>query len=488
MIDVAERRGIKMSKKPLKQNLIKLSKDKRGNFAMIAAITAPLLLAGGGLAVDLANQTALKTRFQAASDSVSLVVATRIANKKLTIADAPDFGKKLLFAQMTNDYSRFSNLKIIPEVTVTEVKNGGSSTWDVQVGGTATQDTTPFAKFLNKTTTSAIVASTAQSGQEIEQGALSMALAVDVSGSMEEELPTSTAEVEQSLGVKQGTAEDIIDGFEYVLDNYNLDNNDLKYIINNYTYRQCSNLNKKKAKRFLKKIGLSKWLGKQTARYICMDVTYATSVGVTANKLVNNLAPIIAASTATTKIDALKTAAMSLFAQFDEADKNHKYVRTGLSAYEYGVRETTKMEWGTKSAQSYVSKRMYANGGTASTNSIQWAFNQLKSKPGTEKKAHIAKNGQTNPDRFILFMTDGNNNRTSDDTNTKALCTTAKNDGIRVFTVAFAAPERGEKLLEFCASSPKSEHYFKPDTAAELIAAFKNIGEKTSPRKTRLTN
>lgn len=487
MIDVAQRQGITMFTEPLRQKIKKLSKDKGGNFALIAALVAPLLLAGGGLAIDLANQTALKTRFQAASDSVSLAVATRIANEKLTVTEAEAFGIQLLEAQMANDYSRFSNLKIEPLVEITEVINGGVSTWDIKVGGKATQDTTPFAAFLNKTTTSATVTSGAQSGKEDVQGALSMAIVVDVSGSMGWELPISTKSTEDSLKVNAGVAKTIITKVSNMVKTYDLSTEELEYIITNYSFWDCNNLTNAQAKTFFSNIGLLSDEKKWKAKQICKNVNFAEKKGVSTSSLFDNIAAVAASGKKTIKIDALKSAASELFAQFDDADKEKKYVRTGLSAYSSSVKGTTKMEWGTNAAKNYTSG-MKASGGTASTKSVQWAFDQLASSPGTEDSAHLAKNGQDDPDRFILFMTDGSNNNGADDTKTKAICDNAKSDGIRVFSVAFAAPTKGEKLLKYCASDPESDHYFDPETAAELIAAFKNIGTKTTPKKSRLTN
>lgn len=82
-------------------------------------------------------------------------------------------------------------------------------------------------------------------------------------------------------------------------------------------------------------------------------------------------------------------------------------------------------------------------------------------------------------------MTDGDNNYTSADTSTKKLCDEAKADGLTIYTIAFAAPSRGQQLLSYCASQP--ENYYDARNSAELIDAFKNIGEQTSKVVSRLT-
>eukprot|EP01036_Dinobryon_divergens_P037035 gene37035-48350_t len=55
-----------------------------------------------------------------------------------------------------------------------------------------------------------------------------------------------------------------------------------------------------------------------------------------------------------------------------------------------------------------------------------------------------------------------------------------------VFSVAFMAPSKGRSLLQYCASS--TSNYYDAQNAAELVAAFKEIGDKAVQASTRLTN
>ena len=89
------------------------------------------------------------------------------------------------------------------------------------------------------------------------------------------------------------------------------------------------------------------------------------------------------------------------------------------------------------------------------------------------------------PTKYIVFMTDGANNYSSDDTSTLATCASAKKDGIEIYTVAFMAPTAGQTLLKTCATD--SSHYFQAENMAALVAAFKVIGERTSAVVSRLT-
>lgn len=48
------------------------------------------------------------------------------------------------------------------------------------------------------------------------------------------------------------------------------------------------------------------------------------------------------------------------------------------------------------------------------------------------------------------------------DQSVRNTCDTAKKDGIKIFTVAFMAPDKGKSLLQYCASS--ADNYYAPKT------------------------
>lgn len=455
--------------------------------AMMTALITPILLMGAGLAIDISNLTALKTRFQAASDSVSLAVASRIANGDLTVANAEQFASALLLAQMESDGSRFLNLDIDPTVDITETELGGNTTWDVKIGGIAGQDTTPFSSFFGKDRLEVSISASAVTGTEEIQGALSMAVVVDVSGSMGWELdPITDTSLATTLNITTSEASTISGKLDDVVDTYSLTSENITYIMENYVFSDCNSMGSDTSEReaFLTAIDKPTNTSNTDAKRMCKWTTRSTKNGLVSQQTVlDNLETLASVAHPQIKIDALQEALGELFTQFNVADPTRTYVRTGLSAYAYGVRGDTEMEWGTSSADTYASG-MYASGGTASTDSIKWAFNELKNTNTTEATQHFNKNGQT-PDRFILFMTDGDNNNSNDDTSTKNYCDQAKTDGISIYSVAFAAPSGGQELLSYCASS--DDNYYEPETASELISAFKKIGVSSTKTLTRLT-
>ena len=183
------------------------------------------------------------------------------------------------------------------------------------------------------------------------------------------------------------------------------------------------------------------------------------------------------------KIDALKVAVADLVDQLNTADPENKYVRTAAISYNSSSQSPTTFQWGTTAVTNYVNA-LTATGGTDSSNAVKTAYQKVTA--ASEVNAHIAKNGQKDPGKFIVFMTDGDNNYTSADTSTKAWCDSAKAAAVEIFTVAFMAPSRGQELLKYCASD--TSHYYDANDAAQLVAAFKEIGEKASMAATRLTN
>ncbi|PDS79138.1 TadE/TadG family type IV pilus assembly protein [Rhizobium sp. L43] len=194
-----------------------------------------------------------------------------------------------------------------------------------------------------------------------------------------------------------------------------------------------------------------------------------------------------------TKIEALKLAAGKLFAQLDSADPNADYVRTGAVSYDIVEYPASSLAWGTAAASNYINA-LQAGGGTNSSGAMNTAYLSLTAKNAAandvEDTAHQQKTGQV-PKKYIVFMTDGdNNNDTSGgrsyDTATKKTCDDAKSKGIEIYTIAFMAPAGGQALLHYCASD--DSHYFQAEKMEDLLAAFEAIGAKSSAQVTRLTN
>ncbi|EYR80521.1 MULTISPECIES: vWA domain-containing protein [unclassified Shinella] len=400
----------------------RLLRDRGGNFGMMTALVFPVMLAAGGVAIDLTTMVMKKAELQDAADAAALAAASALANDGKSISEAKVIAMSFLKTQMSgstkeeeekaktegtsgsdgneNGVEEYDfDASTVVEIIETALVGNGKS-FKVNVSTSYEMKFNPFTRLLGQTKTTMNAASSAESATE-SKNALSMFLVLDKSGSM------AWITNEKDAAVKS-----------------------------------CINWTE------------SNWGNTKTK---------ATS-------------PCYVS-----KMAALKLAVASLFTQFKAADPTDTFVRTGTIAYDSVSYTPSALAWGFTSSLDYVNK-LDANGGTASGAAMKTAYNRLKE--ASENTAHRDKNGQV-PTKYIVLMTDGDNNNTADDTSTKATCTSAKNDGMEVYTVAFMAPTRGQNLLKDCASS--ASHYFQAENMAALVAAFKVIGERTSAVVSRLT-
>ena len=177
------------------------------------------------------------------------------------------------------------------------------------------------------------------------------------------------------------------------------------------------------------------------------------------------------------KIATLRTAATGLLDKLDNADPEAVYVRSGLVTYYSQIRHSVSMDWGIGHTRSVV-QGLWASGGTRSTAAVERAGDWLMSP--TELAEHTAQPQHEGEEfvlhKFMIFMTDGDNNYNSDDEATEDLCDEIKAEGVEIFSVAFEAPAGGRALLEYCASS--EEHYYDAGDSEEFQAAFEEIGDR----------
>jgi Flp pilus assembly protein TadG len=187
-----------------------------------------------------------------------------------------------------------------------------------------------------------------------------------------------------------------------------------------------------------------------------------------------------------TKMEALKLATASLLNQFVTADPDLKYVRAGAVSYDTIMDAPTPLAWGTSSVATYVNALSSRNS-TNSGEAVQMAYNSLMvTGTKSEEYIHQIKNGIKTPSKYIVFMTDGANNISGADAKTKLYCDKARVDKVQVYSIAFMAPLQGQALLKYCATAPSD--YFPAENTAQLVAAFKLIGQTAAKKLVRLTN
>ena len=199
------------------------------------------------------------------------------------------------------------------------------------------------------------------------------------------------------------------------------------------------------------------------------------------------------------KAASLKTAVGFLVATLNKADPTSalsggsQLVRTGASVYTHESYAAQAINWGTSGVVSYVDKNIpeFPSGGTDATSGLNAAYAALKKANTTEANAHKA-NKSESFERYIVLMTDGemtgysaNWNSTIDQT-VRNTCDTAKKDGIKIFSVAFMAPDKGKSLLQYCASN--LDNYYAPENMEQIVTAFGEIARKAAGSIATLTN
>lgn len=117
-----------------------------------------------------------------------------------------------------------------------------------------------------------------------------------------------------------------------------------------------------------------------------------------------------------------------------------------------------------------------AGGGTYSDTGLTWgwgtlspAWNGLWSTSATAKPYSKVK-------KFAVLMTDGDNNTSQADARSKVLCKKMKKKGIKIYSIAFKAGKKAQKLLKKCASS--SAMYIDASSGTALKEAFKQIADE----------
>lgn len=356
--------------------------NDRGNFAMFTAITIPVFAAAASLAVDTTNVMSMKTRLQNAADAAALATSTKLAQGELTADTANAFATEFFKGMVFEDGAVYDGFKATPSFTFAPVTDAatGRTVWNVAVEVTGVQTLTPMARIVGRETMNVAVRGKAASAPP-SQSALSMALVLDKSGSMD-------------------------------------------------------------------------WYG------------------------TNRWSP---SNGKPKKIAALKTAVASLIAQLEEADPDQKYVRLGAASYDSELNDTQNISWDPQDTLDFVNG-LSAGGNTNSAPAMEWAYDNLSK--NREANQHKKMNG-LEPIKFIIFMTDGENNQSNADAYTKGYCNDAKNDGMIIYSVAFMAPTSGQNLLKYCATD--ASHYFDANDNDQLVKAFKTIGLKAANMMVRLT-
>ncbi|MCJ8150502.1 VWA domain-containing protein [Shinella sp. H4-D48] len=171
--------------------LSRLLKDRLGNFAMVTAVTIPVILAAGGVAIDMTKMVLAKAELQDASDAAALAAASALANDNKTAAEAKKIAAELFALQMsgTSGIVKEGDKTLVDDAPVIDIKetaiqNNGKS-YTVDIATSYSVKFSVFTRLLGHSTIKLAAASTAESVSATEsKNAFSMFLVLDRSGSM----------------------------------------------------------------------------------------------------------------------------------------------------------------------------------------------------------------------------------------------------------------------------------------------------------------
>ena len=134
---------------------------------------------------------------------------------------------------------------------------------------------------------------------------------------------------------------------------------------------------------------------------------------------------------------------------------------------------------------------LYASGGTAGHIGIAWGWYLIAPDWDTVWPAGSDPYPYDEPDsaKAMIVMTDGDflnqyaPGQGSSFDQSKKLCDNIKDEGVKIYTVAFQAPTQGKEILNYCASG--EDFAFTPDSAEELTEAYTKIAQSISDLRIR---
>ncbi|MFS8044595.1 vWA domain-containing protein [Rhizobium sp. BR 314] len=167
----------------------KLLRNSSGNFGILTAVAIPVLVAAGGVGIDIANMSLSRSQLQEATDAAALGTATALANGSATTANAKDLANKLVLGQMSNylsgDAGASDALKAGTSTAVTSTSNSsGGTSYTVAVNSSYTMSVSNLSHLLGLQSMTISASSSTTSGTAVQKTALSMEIVLDKSGSM----------------------------------------------------------------------------------------------------------------------------------------------------------------------------------------------------------------------------------------------------------------------------------------------------------------
>jgi Flp pilus assembly protein TadG len=405
--------------------LSRLAADRAGNFGIMTAVLLPVLFGAAGVAVDVASALQVKSQMQGLVDAATLATASAMSDKDMTASEAETFSKTYFLGQAAQSTAP-TNETPAEKIVRDKALNDG----------------------INATAT---VTNTSGNGRTYN---IKMTMNYDMALSgLSRVLGLSTMHIGVSSASQSGREGNALSMY-LALDESGSMKEDTTTVNPAQPTTQES--------------------------YDCSVYWWQQK---TCTRSVPNYL---------SKMASLKAAGAAMFAELTKADPTSELIRIGATSYDDTTKTENPIKWGTSSVATYVKNLPEPPaGGTDATGAMTNAFNALK-KANTTEATEQAKKKNTSFERFIVLMTDGEMTGNSAswnstiDAKVRALCKQSKDDGIKIYAIAFMAPDRGKSLLSTCASG--ADYYYEPTDMTTLVQSFGDIARKAAKTDTRLTN
>jgi Flp pilus assembly protein TadG len=405
-------------------HVTRLLHDRSGNFAIMSAILAPIVIGAAGFAIDLTTLAASRRQLQEASDSAALAAATALANGKVTTdAQAQQLAKDFIAGQMaanvSNDSAAIAAMKDAAKIVITTTPNGvKSNIYSVSVSANYQVQLSGLGRLVGFTNKTVAATSSAVNGQVDSQGGLSMYLVLDRSGSMSFITDTIKSQTDKCQ-------------------NYTSDN-----------WREYPNLKSSKPC-YVRKV----------------EALQSAAAGMFTALNDADSSP---------NHDLIRMGAVS----YTDEMQTPKAVAWGTTAASDYVNALPTLPTGGTDASKALQTAYDALKSSTNGTDTETVAHKSKNHTGFTRSIVLMTDGE---------MTGPSSNWDSSiDKKVRDICTAAKGDGIQIFTVAFMAPQKGKDLLSFCATS--TSNAYQPDNMQKLVKDFGDIAAKATSSLTRLTN
>ncbi|MBL0849113.1 MAG: VWA domain-containing protein [Candidatus Liberibacter ctenarytainae] len=187
------------------------------------------------------------------------------------------------------------------------------------------------------------------------------------------------------------------------------------------------------------------------------------------------------------KITALKNTMLLLLNSIDSISNSRDRFYMGLVGYTKEIVKTIPPSWGTANIRKYITYDMDAVmfGETNSAPAMKKSYKELTASNRQGFLSYIFRHRSKVPhfpfQKYIVFLTDGENNLPKSDEKTLKICEKAKKHSIRIFAISIHSPRRGQDLLKKCVGS--KEDYFNVIDSSSLRNVFQKISTVITQNK-----